>query len=83
MWALWAVGMRFQFTPLREGRLRSTRSLAAGLRFQFTPLREGRHGRLRAGCHHGMYFNSRPCVRGDPDPWAFNRCHYISIHAPA
>ena len=33
---------KFQFTPLREGRLRSFAKLIATGQFQFTPLREGR-----------------------------------------
>ena len=42
MWALWAVGMRFQFTPLREGRLIYQSFFKVLPQFQFTPLREGR-----------------------------------------
>ena len=49
--------------------------------FQFTPLREGR---LLGGCTkaRGVYFNSRPSARGDPE---LARCidrSGISIHAP-
>ena len=33
----------FQFTPLREGRLRNCCGTEAFISFQFTPLREGRH----------------------------------------
>ena len=36
----------FQFTPLREGRLRQAERLARCVQFQFTPLREGRPRRL-------------------------------------
>ena len=35
---------KFQFTPLREGRLYANGILAFDIEFQFTPLREGRHG---------------------------------------
>ena len=54
----------FQFTPLREGRQSAALRPAAYRRFQFTPLREGR----RSACarkHQSLYFNSRPCGRGD------------------
>ena len=40
---------KFQFTPLREGRLRSFAKLIATGQFQFTPLREGR--RFPRGSH--------------------------------
>ena len=33
----------FQFTPLREGRLKNSFFILIALLFQFTPLREGRH----------------------------------------
>ena len=36
-------GSQFQFTPLREGRLREREVCGAARLFQFTPLREGRH----------------------------------------
>ena len=39
--------IRFQFTPLREGRHCQNRRLRLAAKFQFTPLREGRHaGRI-------------------------------------
>ena len=38
---------KFQFTPLREGRLRRRASSCSGGVFQFTPLREGRPAVLR------------------------------------
>ena len=34
-------------------------------KFQFSPLREGRPCRYENDPHHQLYFNSRPCVRGD------------------
>ena len=33
---------KFQFTPLREGRLFNMKKYQLGALFQFTPLREGR-----------------------------------------
>ena len=36
----------FQFTPLREGRLKSLASACSATVFQFTPLREGRQNIL-------------------------------------
>ena len=59
------AGELFQFTPLREGRrFPLHRAISCGRRFQFTPLREGRPCTV---CTSGamIYFNSRPCVRGD------------------
>ena len=51
--------------------------------FQFTPLREGRPGRPRFR-RWGLYFNSRPCERGDVDLLcALGSVCEISIHAPA
>ena len=55
---------RFQFTPLREGRRKSTGSGRARFPFQFTPLREGRL-RLAFIIVGYFYFNSRPSARGD------------------
>ena len=59
---------RFQFTPLREGRL-----LCFGVElrlfrlFQFTPLREGRREIARLSDEEAD-FNSRPSARGDGNP---------------
>ena len=60
-----AVGVKFQFTPLREGRLADCILRVFEEIFQFTPLREGR---LHAGTQqrtHTLNFNSRPSARGD------------------
>ena len=42
------VDEKFQFTPLREGRLNIVHTPFTRISFQFTPLREGRHF-LRVG----------------------------------
>ena len=36
--------------------------------FQFTPLREGRRSRRLQEKRSALYFNSRPCERGDAEP---------------
>ena len=55
----------FQFTPLREGRpLREVHRLPYQSKFQFTPLREGRQDPEHRETGN-LYFNSRPCERGD------------------
>ena len=57
----------FQFTPLREGRPKSSKRIVCCRLFQFTPLREGRHCLPRD--EGGVpYFNSRPSARGDRFP---------------
>ena len=56
---------KFQFTPLREGRLTKQYPQTIADLFQFTPLREGRplfQGRFRRRWRN---FNSRPSARGD------------------
>ena len=55
---------RFQFSPLREGRPRSSSRAASFLTFQFSPLREGRHCGVAENATT-QNFNSRPCERGD------------------
>ncbi len=57
------IDIIFQFTPLREGDVRFQNPFLRSI-FQFTPLREGR---LRKRSTKGvlLYFNSRPCGRGD------------------
>ena len=55
---------KFQFTPLREGRL-ARQNVGDCIRvFQFTPLREGRPVQL-GGQLPRRHFNSRPSARGD------------------
>ena len=57
----------FQFTPLREGRQIEANGKRYRITlFQFTPLREGRPGCSALLQSRRWYFNSRPCVRGDP-----------------
>ena len=72
---------KFQFTPLREGRLPSMNAIWRGFLFQFTPLREGR----RTGCDTPSRrgdFNSRPSARGDKIVETDCMLPTISIHAP-
>ena len=73
---------KFQFTPLREGRLCGLGVTGTARLFQFTPLREGRRG-LHGVLFMPMYFNSRPSARGDGEDRKklMNRIS-ISIHAP-
>ena len=82
LWMLYA-SLRFQFTPLREGRLAHGQRRTERKRFQFTPLREGRLFRPLSSV--GLInFNSRPCVRGDLVRLAEGEAGgAISIHAPA
>ena len=74
----------FLLTPLREGRHASGVVLPTVWVFLLTPLREGR--RTRCGRRSGgfPYFYSRPCGRGDVEPYDdvlfFD---LISTHAPA
>ena len=57
---------QFQFTPLREGRPVGYGFLMSQLlEFQFTPLREGRLAGICIKGGKDLYFNSRPCERGD------------------
>ena len=76
-------GTKFQFTPLREGRRTTSWTRFYPALFQFTPLREGRRqGWSCPPCRTN--FNSRPCERGDHDPFRLCPMDYqISIHAPA
>ena len=60
----YTINEEFQFTPLREGRLKSNDPEVLDALFQFTPLREGRRAFVK-GSGAGINFNSRPCVRGD------------------
>ena len=72
----------FQFTPLREGRLKDGKAYTDGKLFQFTPLREGRQKSPRM-TERATHFNSRPCGRGDRRRARRGSCLHISIHAPA
>ena len=79
--AAWARS-RFQFTPLREGRLPARTAILMAPVFQFTPLREGRRRAATEG-RKVPHFNSRPCERGDLCNLRSPCRILISIHAPA
>ena len=66
------MSKKFQFTPLREGRLEALDEIITDLQFQFTPLREGRRSPYRHIVSL-LGFNSRPCVRGDPASGTYPR----------
>ena len=73
---------KFQFTPLREGRLRSFAKLIATGQFQFTPLREGRHDESDAvGPFAAFQFTP---LREGRRPFRGREVLFrrISIHAP-
>ena len=72
---------KFQFTPLREGRLKKSQKNAKKGLFQFTPLREGRR-QHPPSCPTRTYFNSRPSARGDLHKKTLRMDGDISIHAP-
>ena len=72
----------FQFTPLREGLLRTGTMFKATIEFQFTPLREGLQSLTRLSFFI-FYFNSRPCERGFQNQSTPSQLAPISIHAPA
>jgi len=65
------MGVKFQSTPLREGRHLIAASRGFGSWFQSTPLREGRPLLCADMLHHFLSFNPRPCARGDVDPWQY------------
>ena len=74
-------GSRFQFTPLREGRLPSTRAAITTFYFNSRPSARGDELLIR---HYirVTYFNSRPSARGDVRTWSNWDGTSISIHAP-
>ena len=73
---------KFQFTPLREGRLRSFAKLIATGQFQFTPLREGRpSGEKKLSMLSRFQFTPlREGRRNRPKQYGLGQ--RISIHAP-
>ena len=72
----------FQFTPLREGRLYSSRYCSAILtNFNSRPSARGDRVRQVLGQQHHD-FNSRPSARGDDFGCIANQHFVISIHAP-
>ena len=72
-------GIKFQFTPLREGRHRDYMALDVSELFQFTPLREGRR-RHRCGRATDSHISIHAPPRGatvfpeqqHPLSWHFN-----------
>ena len=56
---------RFQFTPLREGRLRGVRESGRRENFNSRPSARGDFRRLHRRSPLQKYFNSRPSARGD------------------
>ena len=57
--------IKFQSTPLREGRHHCFNYTKVQVIFQSTPLREGRHQYLLVNSQFDSDFNPHPCVRGD------------------
>ena len=74
----------FQFTPLREGRRRTTgKGPGINLYFNSRPSARGDPLAALAGRWRFCYFNSRPSARGDVHDYGGARAGYaISIHAP-
>ena len=72
----------FQFTPLREGRRKSTAAPPSYTLFQFTPLREGRPGqKLHRQARKKISIHAPP--RGATVlSMGFTKSMIISIHAP-
>ena len=78
----WNPAIRFQFTPLREGRHDGERVRFAPWRyFNSRPSARGDTKPFR-GFANMMYFNSRPSARGDRADVDAACRHNISIHAP-
>ncbi len=77
--------MKFQSTPLREGRLHAVQSIYFdNSGFQSTPLREGRPCVRARPPAAPRSFNPRPCARGDPvTRHSSAPPGRVSIHAPA
>ena len=71
----------FQFTPLREGRRRSSIGTNCNDKFQFTPLREGRRHATRSTTICRI-FQFTPLREGRHGFSLFIRVGVISIHAP-
>ena len=74
--------VQFQFTPLREGRRRTSPGCRRGVYFNSRPCVRG-DGQYRAAVLAESNFNSRPCVRGDLIDAGASYQGTISIHAPA
>ncbi len=78
----WNPAIRFQFTPLREGR----RELSQHLTYDFISIHAPPRGATphnRLYFRHHPHFNSRPSARGDGNVRVIATPHIrISIHAP-
>ena len=74
--------IKFQSTPLREGRHVGEKVLAEEIPFQSTPLREGRREELDLSSNAGM-FQSTPLREGRLSTREdFTAAALVSIHAP-
>ena len=60
-----AALLKFQFTPLREGRPTTRFQMSQSGIFQFTPLREGRH-MMRSTDGYDREFQFTPLREGRP-----------------
>ena len=72
---------KFQFTPLREGRLKNALNTAGATHFNSRP---SARGDVQPPRHfpRQSYFNSRPSARGDVVKVQAATATVISIHAP-
>ena len=73
----------FQFTPLREGRHPSHPEPGYYHRISIHAPARGATRAVPPGCPWVLYFNSRPCERGDAQDGQHSEQGVISIHAPA
>ena len=76
-----ACALRFQFTPLREGRLPAVQRRGRMENFNSRPSARGDRGALRLRMQPND-FNSRPSARGDVHGVCWGYWNLISIHAP-
>ena len=75
--------IKFQFTPLREGRPSSHKIAVVSSPFQFTPLREGRRQIVSDQNTHLLLFQFTPLREGRPcTAISLDLVNPISIHAP-
>ena len=75
--------LKFQFTPLREGRRNQKWKNGQFTKFQFTPLREGRHIAFDNVVFH-VVFQFTPLREGRRKKFSGkSEKPLISIHAPA
>ena len=76
-----AIGISFQFTPLREGRHAASVTETEEAYFNSRPSARGDAGQCRV-LLPDSYFNSRPSARGDLVAPRYMQLDFISIHAP-